>query len=91
MRLSRMLIEVINFILFLIKSYLIEMAITCFYLALMLLPDGYFWGVGVYLFGLVFIPINIVYIGILKLVLQIIGVKKTFTGANVAVMYSIWP
>ena len=85
-----MLIEVIKFILFLIKSYLIEMAITCFYLALMLLPDGYFWGVGVYLFGLVFIPINIVYIGILKLVLQIIGVKKTFTGANVAFMYSIW-
>ena len=85
-----MLIGVIKFILFLIKSYLIEMTIACFYLGLVLLPDSYLWGVGIHLSGLLYVPINIAYIGLLKLVLQIIGVKKTFTGANVAFVYSIW-
>ena len=85
-----MQIGVIKFILFLIKSYLIEMTIACFYLGLVLLPDSYLWGVGIYLFGLLYVPINIAYIGLLKLVLQIIGVKKTFTGANVAFVYSTW-
>ena len=85
-----MQIGVIKFILFLIKSYLIEMTIACFYLGLVLLPDSYLWGVGIYLCGLLYVPINIAYIGMLKLVLQIIGVKKTFTGANVAFVYSTW-
>ena len=85
-----MQIGVIKFILFLIKSYLIEMTIACFYLGLVLLPDSYLWGVGIHLSGLLYVPINIAYIGLLKLVLQIIGVKKTFTGANVAFVYSIW-
>ena len=40
-----MQIRVIKFILFLIKSYLIEMTIACFYLGLVLLPDSYLWGV----------------------------------------------
>lgn len=52
------------------------MTIACFYLGLVLLPDSYLWGVGIYLSGLLYVPINIAYIGLLKLVLQIIGVKK---------------